>query len=120
MGSCNTTSKITEPKKVGGAAEFTMKYKIESKVLGAGSFGKVLLGTNLADSHKVAIKALLKRSLGKMHSLNHPNIIEYYETYENSKYMYLVMEYCEGGELIEEITKKSGLFKENDAVEIIK
>jgi serine/threonine protein kinase len=35
--------------------------------------------------------------------------------------MYLVMEYCEGGELYEEITKKSekGLFKEKHAVEII-
>jgi hypothetical protein len=66
MGSCNTTSGSTDPKKVGGAAELTRKYKIQSKVLGAGSFGKVFLGTNLADSsHKVAIKAITKKKLGE-------------------------------------------------------
>lgn len=31
--------------------------------------------------------------------LEHPNIIEIYEVYDNPVYFYIVMEYCEGGEL---------------------
>ena len=35
--------------------------------------------------------------------LDHPNIVKYYETYDDVKYMYLVMEYCPGGELFDKI-----------------
>lgn len=31
--------------------------------------------------------------------LEHPNIIEIYEVYDNPGFFYIVMEYCEGGEL---------------------
>lgn len=31
--------------------------------------------------------------------LEHPNIIEVYEVYDNPGFFYIVMEYCEGGEL---------------------
>ena len=30
---------------------------------------------------------------------DHPSIIKIYETYENEKYYFILMEYCEGGEL---------------------
>ena len=36
--------------------------------------------------------------------LDHPNIVRYYETYIDEKYIYLVMEYIAGGELFEKIT----------------
>ena len=35
--------------------------------------------------------------------LEHPNILQIYETYECSKFYYLVTELCEGGELFDEI-----------------
>ena len=35
--------------------------------------------------------------------LDHPNIVKYYETYVDEKYIYLVMEYIDGGELFEKI-----------------
>lgn len=31
--------------------------------------------------------------------LDHPNIIRIYEYFNEPKYIYIVMEYCEGGEL---------------------
>ena len=31
-----------------------------------------------------------------LHSLDHPNIVKYYETYNDQKYIYLVMEYVTG------------------------
>jgi len=38
--------------------------------------------------------------------LDHPNIVKYYETYVDEKYIYLVMEYIDGGELFDKIAKQ--------------
>ena len=35
--------------------------------------------------------------------LDHPNIVKYYETYIDEKYIYLVMEHIGGGELFDKI-----------------
>jgi len=54
-----------------------------------------------------------------MQQVDHPNIVNYYETYDDKSYIYLVMELCTGGELFSKITdnekamsemKVSGLF----------
>ena len=37
--------------------------------------------------------------------LDHPNIVKYYETYVDDKYIYLVMECIGGGELFEKISQ---------------
>jgi calcium-dependent protein kinase len=48
--------------------------------------------------------------------LDHPNIVKYYETYDDNKYMYLVMEYCDGGELFDKIaSQKNQTFSEAEA-----
>lgn len=39
-------------------------------------------------------------------SLDHPNIVKYIETFENSDYLYIVTELCQGGELYDYIHKK--------------
>lgn len=94
-----------------------LNYRISAstKVLGAGAFGKVFLSENISDpSFKVAIKVLNKAKLKEnieaireevkiLTKLDHPNIVKYYETYDDVKYMYLVMEYCSSGELFDKI-----------------
>ena len=42
-----------------------------------------------------------------LHSLDHPNIVKYYETYNDQKYIYLVMEYVTGMPLFDKITKQA-------------
>lgn len=49
-----------------------------------------------------------------MSNLDHPNIIKLYETFEDDKNIYLVMEICEGGELFDRIIDR-GFFSEVDA-----
>lgn len=64
--------------------------------------------------HKVAIKVMNKKKLQDhleaiqeevqiLTKLDHPNIVKYYETYIDEKYIYLVMEYIGGGELFDKI-----------------
>ena len=37
--------------------------------------------------------------------INHPNIIKFHETYIDYRYVHIVMELCEGGELFEKIVE---------------
>jgi calcium-dependent protein kinase len=112
-----------------------MNYLIDNntKVLGSGAFGKVFLTHNKHDTkHQVAIKVMNKNKL-KDHldaileevniltKLDHPNIVKYYETYIDEKYIYLVMEYIGGGELFEKIAQqKNQVFSEKMAAEYMK
>jgi len=98
--------------------ELRNNYSICStnKILGAGAFGKVFHSHNIADPNlEVAIKLFnktkltpdqvnrIKEEVRILTTLDHPNIVKYYQTYEDTKYMYLVMEYCPGGELFDRI-----------------
>jgi len=86
-------------------------------VLGSGAFGKVFLTYNKHnEDHNVAIKVMNKKKLADhldaiqeevaiLTKLDHPNIVKYYETYVDEKYIYLVMEYIDGGELFDKIAK---------------
>jgi|TARA_B110001450_G_C17227316_1_gene322000 serine/threonine protein kinase len=108
---------LLKSKEKQGAKELKQNYQIDNntKVLGSGAFGKVFLTHNKHNtSHQVAIKVLNKNKLkdhleaiqeevGILTKLDHPNIVKYYETYVDEKYIYLVMEYIGGGELFEKI-----------------
>lgn len=47
-----------------------------------------------------------------MQNVDHPNIVKYYETYEDEKYLYIVMEMCEGGEFGDKILSAPGQYSE--------
>jgi len=88
------------------------KFYAIGKVLGQGSFGKVYQATSRKDhSIRVAIKTISKKDLSSyeiedirneinvLQAVDHPCIVKYYETYENSKFFYLVMELLGGNDL---------------------
>lgn len=62
----------------------------------------------------------LKDEIKTLASLDHPNIVKYYETYESPTYLYLVMEYCQGGELFKYLTENRAEFTEQKAAKIMK
>ena len=47
----------------------------------------------------------LKDEIAILNELDHPNIVKYYEMYDDIQYLYLVMEYCPGGDLCDAIVK---------------
>ena len=57
---------------------------------------------------------MFTREIEIMKNLDHPHIIKLFETYEDERNLYLVMELCEGGELFDHI-QKEGHFTENKA-----
>ena len=87
-------------------------------MLGVGAFGRVFKTKNKHDENfQVAIKVLDKVKLKEnidcimeevaiLNQLDHPNIVKYYETYNDQKYIYLVMEYISGKPLFDKITEQ--------------
>ena len=90
------------------------KYKILSK-LGEGSFGMVYLAQNKYTKEKVAMKEIKKAnkdllSDGKIRDeidilkkLDHPDIVRIIESFNTKESYFLVTEYCEGGELFDQV-----------------
>jgi len=114
-------------------SKLTEYYHIDenTKVLGQGSFGLVQQCVHKATGEKRAVKRLDKEKMSAnsrirlnyeidiLKNLDHPNILRLYEVFETKKYIYLVTEYCQGGELFDEIINR-GKFNERDAAVVIK
>lgn len=98
------------------------KYRIGG-LLGDGTFGFVLRATNIFTNQSVAIKFISKQSSKKcrldedgipleikiLSKCNHPNIVKYYEHYEDSNYFILVTEHF-GHDWGEEGAQEKNLF----------
>ena len=100
---------------------------IIKNTIGKGTFSTVKLGEHIKTKQKVAIKILnkeklkekedserIKREIKILQMMDHPNIIKTYKISENSKNYYIIMEYCNGGELFNYIVEKEKL-DENEA-----
>jgi len=84
-----------------------------------------------SDNKQFAIKVIKKSKLNNeelavvhdeveiMHKVNHPNCVQLFEMFENSKKMYMVLELLTGGELFDRIVAKQS-FSEKEAAEVIK
>lgn len=46
---------------------------------------------------------MIKQEVQILSSIDHPNIVKYYETYDDESKLYLVMEYINGGELFDKL-----------------
>ena len=91
------------------------KY-ITKQIIGKGTFSTVKLGINKETKEKFAIKILekskiqnkddlqrIEREIKMLKDFNNINVIKVYEILENESYYYLIMEYCENGELFNHI-----------------
>jgi hypothetical protein len=111
---------------------FTQMYTLGPE-LGRGQFGTTYLCIEKASGARFACKCIEKSKLvsredvedvrREVHILHHlsgnPNIVSIIGSYEDSRYVYLVMDLCEGGELFDRITKR-GYYSEREAANTIK
>ena len=93
--------------------------------LGSGSYGAVKKVRHKELKEIRAMKVILKKTENSrneieiMRKISHPNIVNIFDIYEDSKKYYIVMEICEGGELFEAISEQ-GAFTEVDCALIMK
>ena len=92
------------------------------RLIGQGAFGKVNIGLNVLSGRIVAVKSFIKDEVKNrenidkilyetnlMRKLNHPNITKILETFEDDKYIFIIMEYINGGNLFSFVKKRRKL-----------
>ncbi|NXE77658.1 NEK3 kinase, partial [Cochlearius cochlearius] len=100
------------------------EYKV-LKVLGEGSFGRALLVHHRISGQKYAMKEIRlpmpssdvensRKEAVLLAKMKHPNIVAYKESFEADGHLYIVMEYCDDGDLMQKIKHQRGkLFPED-------
>ncbi|KAM8874333.1 serine/threonine-protein kinase Nek1 isoform 2-T4 [Spinachia spinachia] len=105
------------------------KYE-KVKKIGEGSFGKAILVKSKQDGHQYVIKEIgisamsskerqeSRKEVAVLANMSHPNIVQYKESFEEGGCLYIVMDYCEGGDLFKKInTQKGVLFSEEQILD---
>ncbi|XP_016145705.1 serine/threonine-protein kinase Nek3 [Sinocyclocheilus grahami] len=95
------------------------------KVIGGGSFGRALLVQPINEEQNYVMKEirLPKADFGIRNSrreavllsrMKHPNIVAFKDSFEADGHLYIVMEFCSGGDLLQKIRQqKNALFSED-------
>ncbi|XP_039200745.1 maternal embryonic leucine zipper kinase isoform X2 [Crotalus tigris] len=107
--------------------EELLKYYEIHETIGTGGFAKVKLARHLLTGEQVAVKIMDKLTLGDdlprikteieaMKSLSHQNICRLYHVIETPKKIFMVLEYCPGGELFDYIIAKDRLAEDEARV----
>jgi PAS domain S-box-containing protein len=90
------------------------------KTLGRGNYGVVRLAVHRQTGHKVAIKIIPKAHLDRLSmqrvqreieilkQLNHPNVCHLIDVTEQPEALFLIIEYCEGGDLLAYMHRGAG------------
>jgi len=104
------------------------QYKDGESKLGEGAYGSVNKGVHRSTGAVRAIKTVaktktryverFKREIAIMKTMDHPNIIKLFETFEDHLNIYMVMEVCTGGELLSRIIEATR-FNEGDAAVVM-
>jgi len=113
-----------------GHKNFFEYYKL-GETIGKGQFGVIKLGFDFKTKEKVAIKILNKNSINKIEDLKlirteidimkhskHPNIVRFINHFENSDYIFIVMELLKDGSLEKLLTKSEFKITEKRAASI--
>ncbi|XP_032711360.1 serine/threonine-protein kinase Nek1 isoform X4 [Lontra canadensis] len=103
------------------------KYARLQKI-GEGSFGKAILVKSTEDGKQYVIKEInisrmsnkereeSRREVAVLANMKHPNIVQYRESFEENGSLYIVMDYCEGGDLFKRINAQKGILFQEDQI----
>ncbi|TYI60413.1 hypothetical protein E1A91_D10G102200v1 [Gossypium mustelinum] len=114
--------------------DFEKRYTT-GKLLGHGQFGYTYVAIGNENGDRVAVKKIekmkmilpiavedVKREVKILEALKgHENVVQFYNAFEDDSYVYIVMELCEGGELLDRIlAKKDSRYSEKDAAVVVR
>ncbi|XP_019172026.1 PREDICTED: calcium-dependent protein kinase 18-like [Ipomoea nil] len=111
------------------------KMYLMGKLLGHGQFGYTYVATDKSTGECVAVKKIeknkmhlpiavedVRREVKILRALTgHENVVQFHNAFEDDNFVYIVMELCEGGELLDRIlAKKDSRYCEKDAAVIVR
>ncbi|KVI04579.1 EF-hand-like domain-containing protein [Cynara cardunculus var. scolymus] len=122
-------------KSFGYQRNFGSKYEL-GKEVGRGHFGHTCWAKGKKGALKnqpVAVKIISKAKMTTAISIEdvrrevkllkglcgHQHMVQFHDAFEDDQNVYIVMELCEGGELLDRILSRGGRYTENDAKSII-
>merc|ERR1712050_382602 len=105
------------------------RYFMQKVKLGQGAFGTVWRGVDRNDQSVVAIKQLDKtqllhrgmlredvnREIKVMNTCKHQNVIKLIGTFEDARNIYLIQEYCDGGDFGDKLKERGTHLQEHEA-----
>ncbi|GFP93694.1 CDPK-related kinase 4 [Phtheirospermum japonicum] len=122
-------------KSFGYSKNFAAKYEL-GKEVGRGHFGHTCWAKckkGELKNQQVAVKIISKAKMTTAIAIEdvrrevkilkglsgHKNLIRFYDAFEDAHNVYVVMELCEGGELLDRILARGGRYTEEDAKKIV-
>ncbi|EPQ04319.1 Serine/threonine-protein kinase Nek1 [Myotis brandtii] len=108
--------------------KITMEKYARLQKIGEGSFGKAILVKSTEDGKQYVIKEInisrmsnkereeSRREVAVLANMKHPNIVQYRESFEENGSLYIVMDYCEGGDLFKRINAQKGILFQEDQI----
>jgi aurora kinase len=129
-GGENFSVKINIPPSIPTTRQFHLGMFEIGKPLGKGKFGRVYLAKERKHGFLCALKVLhkkelqldrvenqLRREIEIQSNLRHPNILQLYGHFHDSKRVYLILEFAGQGELYKKLNK-AGTFSEAQSAEV--
>ncbi|XP_051025858.1 serine/threonine-protein kinase Nek5 [Acomys russatus] len=94
------------------------------KVIGEGTFGKVYLAKGKSERHHCVIKEISfakeqeasEKEVILLATMRHPNIVTFFNSFQENSRLFIVMEYCDGGDLLQRIQKQQGVLFSEDQI----
>ena len=99
------------------------------ETVGFGLCGAVFVVQEKSTKQKFAMKSVYKKHLKLLSdfrseikllsTLDHPNVIKLYEAWETKKQIFIILEYCDGGDLFDSLAENDS-YSENDAAHLFR
>ncbi|XP_031195095.1 serine/threonine-protein kinase Nek5 isoform X5 [Mastomys coucha] len=94
------------------------------KIIGEGTFGKVYLAKDKSESRHCVIKEISltkekeasKNEVILLARMKHPNIVTFFSSFQENSRLFIVMEYCDGGDLMQRIQRQRGVLFSEDQI----
>uniref|UniRef100_A0A8C3B6V7 non-specific serine/threonine protein kinase n=1 Tax=Cairina moschata TaxID=8855 RepID=A0A8C3B6V7_CAIMO len=103
------------------------KYEILKKI-GEGSYGKIFLAKGKVDNEQCVIKEIdltkmpvkekeaAQKEVILLAKMKHANIVTFFASLQENNKLYIVMEYCDGGDLMKRINMQHGVLFDEDQI----
>lgn len=109
---------------------FASRWENTKKNLGSGGFSEVYLVKNRKTGQLAAAKMMSKKDMDQtdkdavvaevnfMRKLQHPNIVQFIDYFDEDEYMYVIIEYLAGGTLFDRVSSKA-TYNEKEARDLV-